>query len=236
MAVELRPGERLEVLREERRGVSVIEMISKNGRLVISEPMIGSGRIPVKKHDKLHLCIYRDSGMLSCVVTAEDFIKEGDLTLIEVEIRSKLSRYQRRDFVRFDALLPVRVFLLRDVENQQTLTDTEAVGLVSERMIAGLIDDRDAIEGITLDISGGGMRFVLPIMLEYESIMRCEVLLDNESKVSATSRIIRCERDLYEGQNIMGARFIGIEEMLRERVIKFIFAEQLKRRRSSGRR
>jgi c-di-GMP-binding flagellar brake protein YcgR len=235
MAFELKPGERLEVLREDKRAVSVIEMITAGGRLVISEPMVGLGRLPVKLHDKLNLYIYRDSGMLSCAVTAEKFLKERGMTFIEVEIRSKLSRYQRRDFVRFDTLLPVFIDPLTGVENAGGMSDTEAVRLVGDRKLSGTAAGEEALGGFTLDISGGGMRFFLNRMLELGSVAGCEILLDDANRITATMRVIRCERDLHEGQNIMGARFIGIQEGLRERIIKYIFAEQLKRRQMARR-
>jgi|GEM_PF-2363255 len=235
MTFELKPGERLEVLRDDKRAVSVIEMITKSGRLVISEPMIGSGRLPVKANDKLSLYIYRESGMLSCTVTAEKFYKERGLTLIEVEIRSKLSRYQRRDFVRFDALLPVSVWPLPGVEDPERMSDKEAVQIIADRRIKGTAAESELIGGFTLDLSGGGMRFFAGKMLDLHSIADCEVFLDDGERIVAVARIIRCERDLYEGKVIMGAKFIGIADHLRERVIKYIFSEQLKRRQAARR-
>ncbi|MDR0324703.1 MAG: PilZ domain-containing protein [Oscillospiraceae bacterium] len=233
--IELKLGERLEILREEKRAVSVIEMITTAGRLVISEPMSGTNRLPVKKDDKLSLYIFRESGMLTCTVTAENIFKERGLVFIEVEIRSKISRYQRRDFVRFDTLLPVSVWPLAGVPNADRLSDAEAVALLADRKLSGAANKDGMIGGFTLDISGGGLRYFSKEMMELGAVGSCEVFLDDGNRVSAAMRIVRCERDLYEGKYIMGAKFIGIEESLRNRIIKYIFAEQLKRRQQEKR-
>jgi c-di-GMP-binding flagellar brake protein YcgR len=235
MALELKLGERLEILRDDKRAVSTIEMITSKGRLVLSEPMCGTGTLPVKKGDKLYLYIFRESGMLTCAVTAEKIFKDRGLIFIEVEIRSKISRYQRRDFVRFDTLLPMSVLPIKGVENLNMLDDKAVVKAIVDRKLKGLFKDEDRIGGFTLDISGGGMRFFAKQMLEYGSAADCEVFLDDGNKISAAGRIVRCERDLYEGKFIMGAKFIGIADSLRDKIIKYIFAEQLKRRQAAKR-
>ena len=232
---DLKLGERLELIRDDKRAVSVIETITPQGRLILSEPMCGTNRLPVRKDDKLSLYIFRDSGMLTCAVTIEEIIKERGLLFIEVEIRSKISRYQRRDFVRFDTLLPVSVMPLTGVENQENLSDKEAVNLLVDRKLSGHVAEEDMIGGFTLDISGGGLRFFSKDKLESGAVAWCEVFLTDADRVTAEMRIVRCERDLYEGKNIMGAKFIGIEEALRNRIIKYIFSEQLKRRQEARR-
>jgi c-di-GMP-binding flagellar brake protein YcgR len=232
---KLELGERLEVQREDRRAVSAIEMITPEGRIVISEPMSGTNRLPVYKGDKLGIFVIRGGGMLSFTVTAEEVVRERGLTFIEVEIRSKITRLQRREFVRFETLLPISVIPLSDAKQGKDLSDREAVAAVTDRRLSGMTKEDEIIGGFTLDISGGGLRFFCKRILEVGTVVCCEVLLDDGDKVSATARIIRNERNLHEGNVIMGARFIGISEPLREKLIKYIFSEQLKRRREAKR-
>lgn len=233
---DLKLGERLEVLREDKRGISDIQMITPEGRLVISEPMMGTKRLPVKKNDTLRLCYFRSSGMLSCVVTAERLFKEKGLCLIEVEIRSQVNRNQRRDFVRFDTLLPASILPLTGVPDVEQISDEAGVRLLVDRRLAGADNPDDAIGGFTMDISGGGMRFVSKQPLELGSLADCSIYLNDNDKVTAAIRIVRCEIDHDPnsgGKYFLGAKFIGIEESLRNRIIKYIFNEQLKRRMAS---
>jgi c-di-GMP-binding flagellar brake protein YcgR len=233
MSVELKLGERLEVLREEKRAASVIEMITPQGRLVISEPMHGLGRLPVKKNDMLNMSVFRGSGILSFTATAERVFTERGLTFIEVEIRSKVSRHQRRNYVRFDTMLPMTALPLYTA-NAEHLSDKEAVGMLAARRLAGTPNSEDILSCTTLDISGGGVQFICKIELPRGTISDCGILLKDGTKAEASMRVLRSEYDLNEKQYTMCAKFIGIQETLRERIIKYIFNEQLRQRRRGG--
>jgi c-di-GMP-binding flagellar brake protein YcgR len=231
--VELKLGEKLEIMREEKRAVSTIESITKNGRMIISEPMHGLGRLPLKKNDKIDISVFRESGILAFAATAERIIQERGLTFIELEIRSKINRHQRRNYVRFDTVLPMSVSPLYDQDALQ-LTDRELVTrLTSRRLSDTPIPEGELIGCTTLDISGGGVRFFCKNELVKGASGDCEILLKDGSLIEASMRILRCEHELYEGHYVMGAKFIGIQEALRERIIKYIFSEQLKQRRGS---
>ncbi|MCL2002670.1 MAG: PilZ domain-containing protein [Oscillospiraceae bacterium] len=228
---ELKLGERLEVIREDRRGVSKIETITPNGRLIISEPLYGLGRLPVKKKDLLTLCVFRETGILSFTVTAEKIIEDNNLTFIEVELRSKIVRHQRRNFVRFDTTLPMTVKPLY-TKSSESLGDKEAVGLLTARRLSGeSIPKEETLACTTLDISGGGARFFSKTELLLGIPADCELRLSDGFLVEASMRVVRVEYERHEGKSVMGAKFIGIQEALRERLIKYIFAEQLKQRR-----
>jgi c-di-GMP-binding flagellar brake protein YcgR len=229
--VELKLGERLEVLQGDRRAASMIETITPKGRLVISEPMYGLGRLNVKKNDTLNLSVYRETGILTFTATAENIINERGLIFIEVEIRSKVSRHQRRNYVRFDTMLPVTIIPLFE-PGIESAGDREAVGKLAERRLSGKAPEPDEIFiGFTLDISGGGLRFFNKRELARGTAADCSIVLQGNEKIEASVRILRHEYDIQEGNYIMSAKFIGIQEVLRERIIKYIFAEQLRKRR-----
>jgi c-di-GMP-binding flagellar brake protein YcgR len=229
---ELRLGDRLEVLWDDRRAASMIETITPEGRLIISEPMYGLGRLPVKKNNVLVLSVFRETGVLSFTVTAERIIQEGELTLIEVQIRSKVSRHQRRNYVRFETTLPMTAIPLYKA-NEDQISDREAVGLLTARRLAEKPRKEDILAGTTLDISGGGTRFSCTKELLRGAVADCEINLTDGSKITASIRILRVEHERHEGKSVMGAKFIGIQEVLREQIIKYIFAEQLRKRRNS---
>jgi c-di-GMP-binding flagellar brake protein YcgR len=229
---ELKLGDRLEVLREDRRAASMIETITKDGRLIISEPMYGLGRLPVKKNDVLTLSVFRETGILSFTATAEKIHAEKGLTFIEVQIRSKVNRHQRRNYVRFETMLAMTVVPLGQAGEDQ-MSDKEAVGLLTTRRLAGTPGNEDILTTTTLDISGGGVRFFCGKQLPRGAVADCEVTLTGGNKITASIRIQRIEHERHEGKCIMGAKFIGIQEVQREQIIKYIFAEQLRKRRNS---
>jgi c-di-GMP-binding flagellar brake protein YcgR len=232
---DLKLGDRLEVFKDDKRAASMIETITPGGRLVISEPMYGLGRLPVKNNDLLTISVFRETGLLSFTATAEKIYYDNNLTFIEIEIRSKVTRNQRRDYVRFETMLKMIVKPLYR-SGSDMIGDKEAVGLLATRRISGEVIDADGILScMTLDISGGGARFFGRKELPRGTVADCEIILSDGGKIDACIRIIRNEQERHNGSVIMGARFIGIQEVLRERIIKYIFAEQLRQRKKANR-
>ncbi len=216
---DLKLGERLEVLRGDRHGVSNIQAFTKSGQVIISEPMHREAYLSVQEGDLLNLFYYRPFGMLSCVVTAERVYRDAELGLIETEIRSQISRHQRREFVRFETLLPVTVVPLVASAETNGINEDMAVRLLTDRLLTEAHEN--ALEGITLDISGGGLRFTCPKKLIPGTLAACIVSLNDTESVCANIRAVRSEAGL-DGQFIIGAKFVGISDSRRGKIIRYI--------------
>ncbi len=228
---DMKLGERLEVLRGEKRGVSDIQAFTTAGRVVISEPMHGEGILPVKEGDMLRLFYYRPFGMLSCIVTAERVYEERELTLIETELRSQVTRYQRREFVRFDAILPVRILPLVTAIESDGLDEETVTRLLADRTLTEPLRGEDALKGVTLDISGGGLRFICGQKIEVGTLAACAVFLTDKISVDANIRIVRSETD-PEDRATASAKFIGMDDDRRGKIIRYIFEEQSRRKKT----
>lgn len=233
--LNLRLGDRLEVLMGDKRAVAVVEETTPKGRLIITAPLSGTSRVLLSKREKLNVFAFQGSGILNFSVTVEGFSKENGMDYVEVEVCSKVNRLQRRDFVRYDTLLPITIVPLIDGEAGRELSDNAAVTAVADQRLSGKAEEEEKLSGFTLDISGGGLRFFCKKTFEMDSVFDCDVYLDDGDKISASMRIMRVEHEKYDGNTIMGARFIGIADTLRERLIKYIFNEQLKKRRTERR-
>jgi c-di-GMP-binding flagellar brake protein YcgR len=227
---DLKPGERLEVLREEKRGVSDVQALTAGGRLVISEPVHGEGRLPVNEGDLLRLFYCRPFGLLSCTVTAERIYQEDGVPLIEAEIRSQIRRQQRREFVRFETALPVSVIPLAEITESED--DHSDALLIADRKLAGPMWEDMTVKGFTWDISGGGLRFTVGQKLSPGTLAACTVDLGDGNPVDAGIRVIRCEDDMEDRRRfIISAKFIGIDDSQRGKIIRYIFDEQSRRKR-----
>lgn len=91
-------------------------------------------------------------------------------------------------------------------------------------------------KGITLDISAGGARVVLPEPVESESLLYLELDLPGWRKVHSlalAARIKRCNERIIEGKKDyeVGLSFVGIDRKQEDQITAFVFMQLLLQRR-----
>jgi hypothetical protein len=134
---ELGLGERLEIKIGEKRCVSDIQEFPKEGVLILSAPTYRGVVVPLRKEELLHVTFYRPGGMFSFMARLGRRFHEGTLALIEAEMCSPISKYQRRDFVRLETVLPVSVRVLAAPEQFAGLTVEEMLAQICDRRTRG---------------------------------------------------------------------------------------------------
>jgi c-di-GMP-binding flagellar brake protein YcgR len=77
--------------------------------------------------------------------------------------------------------------------------------------------------GYTIDVSGGGFRAVVDVQLEPDEPVWFSLQLPDEPRIDGQAELVRRIDD-----QTLAFRFAEIEEADRERLIKFVFAEQRK--------
>jgi c-di-GMP-binding flagellar brake protein YcgR len=120
-------------------------------------------------------------------------------------------RTQRRNFVRLEVNL--------DIAFTPTDEDFRPVG--------------GTCSGTTLDLSGGGTKFVCNTMLKYGDILDATVYLSGNDSVKAMGRVTRfveTPANLKQKYSV-GLEFTVIEEVERDKIIKFIFNRQIELRK-----
>ncbi|MGI6119344.1 MAG: flagellar brake protein [Desulfosporosinus sp.] len=127
------------------------------------------------------------------------------IPMLVFELPDVVERIQRRKFFRVPALYPV------------------SFQLVTEEGLS------DPMKGTTLDISGGGMRFLTKERVEGKSLLYVILSLPiGELKTDA--RV--CHNEKIEDNKIyvVSVEFLGIPERERDRIIYFIFESERARR------
>ena len=236
MEYDLTLGERLDVVIGERRCISNVQEITREGTLVISAPTFRSTRVPVKADDLLNMIYYRASGMFSFIAAVTRIFDEGSLSLMEVEIRSPISKYQRRDFVRFETVIPLSLVTLASPEAVKNMPVDDTLRMIYDRRFSGSArpGSTPPVEALSLDISGGGLRFACRQDFERDTLIECTLMLSEESSITADAIVVRNDINREGGARFhIGCRFVNIEERIRRRIIKYIFEEQVKRRQKS---
>ncbi|MDR3120327.1 MAG: flagellar brake protein [Clostridiales bacterium] len=132
-------------------------------------------------------------------------------SLMRVERTSEIDVAQRRQFYRFQCDIPFRY------------------RLVSK-------DKKSAREpfskGMTVDLSGSGLRFNVNDPIEKERLIECEFTIENRL-IFIVGKVMRCMRK-SEGESAasvyeVGLIFSEIEERDRDLIIRFIFDEERRR-------
>jgi c-di-GMP-binding flagellar brake protein YcgR len=233
---ELGLGERLEITIGEKRCVSDIQELVKEGVLILSAPTYRGVAVPLREGDLLHVTFYRTGGMFSFMARLRRRFQERALALIEVEMCSPISKYQRRDFVRLETVLPVSVRVLAAPEQFAGRTVEEMLQQICDRRYEGLPRPLRPGERVyachTVDLSGGGARFVAEEVFEKDALLECTFSLKRRGALTVDGCVVRVTEQSSEGPRYCASvQFVNIEERLRRNIIKYIFGEQSKEHR-----
>lgn len=188
---------------------SKVQEVHEDGMVTIMAPLVGGRIIPLEMDGKYGMCIYTHKGLYRCEVQVVSRSREDNLYLITVQILTALQKYQRRQYYRLDCMLN---FHYKDDE----------VDLWSE--------------GTIMDISGGGIRFTSRTqLLEKKGVVNHIQLnyMDRERHLYLSGVIIESEEipgnaGVFENR----VEFDAISNDDREVIIRFIFEEERRRRKS----
>lgn len=166
--------------------------------------------------------LYRGAGMV------KERYKSGNLYLIRVGLKTQLHKYQRREYYRLPCLInmvyydvtQIQVFHIMPEEYKQ-LVDTPQIGMTRK-------------EGVIVDISGGGARFITDEENKQDSYIMIGVQLCNAEGAKdylIPARILSCKeapnnKDKFENRT----EFIINDRKIREDIIRYIFYEERKNR------
>jgi len=168
---------------------------------------------------------YTDNGLYECTVRITDRYKSNNIYLLLVELETNLQKYQRRDFYRYNCALDIEVRGLTKEEVDAFETGTKY------QLPPGL----PLIKGVIVDISGGGLRFVINQEFEKDSLVYCKYELFIHGGVKnydLTCRVLNVkEVASRKGEYEHRVQFINLDNDEREEIIQYIFEEERKNRR-----
>ncbi|MEX2355841.1 MAG: flagellar brake protein [Thermaerobacterales bacterium] len=191
----------------------------EGGTIEISWPMMGQAFIEIEKGQEVVLR-YTDGSAAYRLEAQVVGKKERPVALIAVGAGERIQRIQRRDFVRLDMRVPVRV--------QQPVKGEEDEKEISQPWHPGR----------TLDVSGGGVRLMMSDILEMGDDIALQIQL-GERWIEARGKIVRRGEALQRRGMLLaeyGVSFIFIEEEEQDYIIRFLFeAQRVQRQSISGR-
>jgi len=215
----------------------IYDIIDKD-KIVAMLPINKGMIVPLPVNEKYEMVIYSKNALYMCRAVLKERYRENNMHVMVLEIYTGLKKHQRREYYRLTYSLDLTYYLLGD--------DPDTVsGLLDEILGDGTADDfgaaekaaadigaenKGSIQGITIDISGGGMRFVSQKRTEKDEYMllKFEVMVDNKKIPYSQLAKVVYTKEVPNRKNTYEHR-VQFEKMTipeRELLIKFIFEQE----------
>lgn len=156
--------------------------------------------------------------------------KADNRFMIKVRLKSDLERFQRRQYFRLACSMDIYFWKISD--EQSKLATPEQI--LADLALGGIVHNE--IKAKTLDISGGGARFVTAEPLEENQYLLMCIELKSEEKseqIMIPGRVLASER-VTGAANSYRCRisFVNTNRRISEAIVRFIFLEERKHRKS----
>lgn len=198
---------------------------AEDGNCLAAMPIHEGKVIPLSVGEEFFATFYTKNGLLRCKIVITERNKKGSLFLMKIEPLTELQKVQRREYFRLECNRPLEYRVLD--EKEKSMLDE------------GIEYDANAIalewqKASILDLSGGGIRFVSPQKENKDAYVQVRFQIEEGECpiiVYAYAVLLRCEQNrnnkLVYSNRIM---FIKMTKSIREKIIRFIFNEQRKKR------
>ena len=219
--------------KESRTYKSQVLDFKENGNLEISMPSVGTRLILLPLGVRLEFVFFTKNGLYRAMGQIKERYKSDNVYMLEIELKTQLEKFQRREFFRYPYVLDINYYTITDEEakfesGDALLIHIREIGETEEREYAGSI----------VDLSGGGIRFRTDKELEADEHLLFSMHLQNENlnkQYYIIGKVISCVRSERIGQMPgkkyeVRAKFQIRDNNTREEIIRFIFEEERKER------
>ena len=224
--VEIRFAQRMAITEENTEPkyniyLSKISRMLDEDQIEILMPIEQSRIVLLPRNAIGSLVVYTSNGLYQCDVRVGERYKKDNIYLQVLELVSGIKRYQRREFYRYNCTIPVFSRCLTEEEEKTMVWDETQKG----------------IEGSTLDIGGGGIRYMVSEQMTSGEHVICYLKLEIKNSVKeiqALGKILSVrpvkDSDLFE----VRVQFEKISNTAREQIIQYIFEDERKRRKKNS--
>ena len=224
--VEIRFAQRMAITEENTEPkyniyLSKISQMLDEDQIEILMPIEQSRIVLLPRNVIGSLVVYTSNGLYQCDVKVGERYKKDNIYLQVLELVSGIKKYQRREFYRYNCTIPVF---------SRVLTEEELKSMVWDETQKG-------IEGSTLDIGGGGIRYMVSEQMTSGEHVICYLKLEIKNSVKeiqALGKILSVrpvkDSDLFE----VRVQFEKISNVAREQIIQYIFEDERKRRKKNS--
>lgn len=209
----------------------VYDILSED-EIKVNMPFVDGHIVLLEIGDDYDLCFYSGKGLYQCYGRITDRYKSNNMYVLTMELTSPLRKFQRREYYRLNCILNMKC---REVGDKE-LKELEEISGNDVRFVN---TDLTLEDGVIVDISGGGAKFISDRQFERESKILFVFSLNLNGRFTEYSVIgkiiISEEIEGRSGEYKNHIQFVNIKDKDREGIIRYIFEEERKiRRKASG--
>ncbi|SKB90517.1 c-di-GMP-binding flagellar brake protein YcgR, contains PilZNR and PilZ domains [Lachnospiraceae bacterium] len=173
------------------------------------------------------LCFYSRKGLYQCYATVIDRFKSNNFFILVMNLKTNLRKFQRREYYRLNCVLEMKCRKLTQEEEK----------VMEDLPVEFMNTDFTLEDGLIVDISGGGARFISDITYDTQDRILFKFTLEIDRiprNYSLMGRVV-CSNPLdgQDGKYEVRVQFVNIDGKDRESIIRYIFEEQRKIRHKS---
>lgn len=209
---------------------SMIYDIKEDGSLEIGMPSEGGKMVLLTTGVRYNLLFYAQGKMYECIGQVKERYKTDNLYMVTMELKSNLSKVQRRAYYRYECLLDMFYFPVTEAEVE--ISESEEILAYYREQFPEVLTEK----GVAVDISGGGMRFISDKPLEEGKHVLLTLHLvsgkfDREFLIVGTViQSNKMETDIRKYEHRI--KFNMRDDRVREQIIQYIFMEERKNRKN----
>ncbi len=230
----IKPGNKIELQKVERISLrddadndlkrkvyhsKVCELISED-RMEIMMPQEGSKLLLLQVDSEYDLYFYTENGLYQCFARVIDRYKSNNVYMSLMELTSNLRKQQRREYYRFSCALEMNARGVTEAEIQRSMDEMIPLAMPAEKLNKGII----------VDISGGGLRFVIDKKYEIDSLVNCiyNLVIEGEKKEYDLVGKVLGVKEISNRPGIYEHRikYVNIHTEEREEIIRYIFQQE----------
>lgn len=198
----------------------VLDIDEKAGILQAAMPIFEGHLIPLEIGTTYDAFFQTSKGLYRTICQVVGRSKEEKIYIVQLKLISELVKFQRREYFRLDTNIEV---------TSCQLTDNELKTFMFHKIIPEKFDNT-MVNGIIIDISGGGARVLSKAVYTKNSIIVLEFDLMNDfalNHIAILGKVIACEKNQNKPElNEIRIQFKWIPKTVREVIVKNILEEQ----------
>ena len=198
--------------------------IMSEDQIKIAMPLEQGKVILLPVDGEYSLCFYTKTGLYQCLTRVADRYKSNNIFVLQMDILTDIRKYQRREYYRLNCVLDMQS---RELEENEIPKVMEHVQFIDT--------DITLNNGMIVDISGGGARFISNVRYPADSIILFKFNLCVSGKIVEYQLmgqvLLSQELEIRQGEFEHRIQFLNIMNDDREGIIRYIFEEERKNRR-----
>lgn len=206
--------------------VSQVYDIIDETKIKIAMPIVEGKVISLPVNSTFEICFFTALGLYKSKFIVADRFKENNLYVLVVELVGELKKFQRRQYFRLEYAMPVEYLV---IDNSVVSSIREDVSLINK-----MLDENVLMDGVSIDISGGGVRFSSIEQLDIDSAVLVKINVstnDGKNVYGILGKVVNSDK-MVNNELMFDHRieYFAIRNDMREIIIRYIFEQERRMR------